>query len=107
MMALVDLITLILEGRTPTTHTLCPLFFRANLTVVIKKDDGIHPTMGCPFRRLASKVACFHVLESILQLLTTRQGGFGIAGGAEAAVRASRVYLSHLTLFDETRYFRL
>ena len=93
--ALVRLTTLIQEGRTPTS--IRPLFFGANLTALTKKSGGIHPiAVGCTLRRLASKCASLHALKYITQVLTPHQLGFGIAGGIEAAVHASRVYLNHL-----------
>ena len=93
--ALVGLTTLILEGRTPTS--ICPLFFGANLTALTKKSGGIRPiAVGCTLRRLASKCASLHALESIPQMLAPRQLGFGVVGGIEAAVHASRIYLNHL-----------
>ena len=92
---LIGLMVLILEGRTPPA--IRPLFFGANLTALSKKGGGVRPiAVGCTLRRLASKCACVHALQSIPQLLSPHQLGFGIAGGTEAAVHASRVYLNHL-----------
>ena len=42
------------------------------------------------WRRLTAKVSCCHVKEASATLLAPRQLGFGIAEGAEAAVRAAR-----------------
>ena len=93
--ALVGLITLILEGRTPTP--IRPLFFGANLTALTKKCGGIRPiAVGYTLRRLASKCASLHALETIPNLLAPYQLGFGIAGDIEAAIHASRVYLNAL-----------
>ena len=89
---LVGLITLILEGRTPPT--IRPLFFGANLIALSKKDGGIRPiAVGCTLRRLASKCACHHALESIPHLLSPHQLGFGVPKGVEAAVHAARIYV--------------
>ena len=52
--------------------------------------------MGCTLRRLTSKCACLHALESIPELLAPHQLGFGVPGGVEAAVHASHVFLEHL-----------
>ena len=93
---LIGLMVLILKGRTPPA--IRPLFFGANLTALSKKGGGVRPiAIGCTLRRLASKCACIHALQSIPQLLSPHQLGFGIAGGTEAAVHASRVYLNNLT----------
>ena len=94
--ALTALVTLVLEGRTP--EAIRPLFFGASLTALKKKNGGIRPiAVGCTIRRLASKCACLHALNSIPQLLSLYQMGFGISGGAEAAVHAGRVYLNNLS----------
>ena len=93
--ALVQLITLILEGRTP--KAICPLLFGATFLALRKKGGGIRPiAIGCTIRRLASKCTCLHALKSCPDLLAPHQLGFGVSGGAEAAVHASRVYLNHL-----------
>ena len=93
--ALVSLTTLILEGRI--LLSIRPLFFGGNLTALSKKSGGIRPiAVGGTLRRLASKYACQQALKSIPQLLAPHQLGFGVGGGAEAAVHASRMYLSHL-----------
>ena len=64
-----------------------------------RKGGGIHPiAIGCTIRRLASKCACLHALKSIPDVLSPHQVGFGVSGGAEAAVHASRVYLNHMHL---------
>lgn len=52
--------------------------------------------VGCTVKRLTSNCASLHTPESIPQLLALHQLGFGIAGGVEAAVHASRMYLNNL-----------
>ena len=95
MASLGGLPSLILEGRTlPTIHQ---LFFGVHLTALTKKSGGIHPiAVGCTLRRLAGKYACLHALESILALLSPHQLGFGVPGGADAAIHAARIYLSQM-----------
>ena len=96
MKALEGLITLILEGRTPSD--IQPILFGASLIPLKKKCGGIRPiAVGCTFRRLASKCAITHALGTIPHLLAPLQTGFGVPGGVEAAVHACRVYLNHLT----------
>ena len=93
--ALVSLVTLVLEGKTPPS--IRPFFFEARLTALTKKSGGVRPiAVGCTLRRLISKCACLHALASIPDVLAPHQLGFGIAAGVEAAIHASRVYLAHL-----------
>ena len=93
--SLVGLLSLILEGRTP--QAIRPIIFGANLIALTKKDGGIRPiAIGCTLRRLASKCACIHAMESIPQFLSPYQLGFGVPGGADAAVHASRIFLNSL-----------
>jgi hypothetical protein len=93
--ALVGIITLILEGRTP--KSIYPLLFGATLIPLRKKSGGIRPiAIGCTIRRLASKCAVLHALNSVPHLLAPHQLGFGVQGGTEAAVHACRVYFNHL-----------
>ena len=90
LQALVGLLTLILEGRTPRA-------IGATLIALQKKSGGIRPiTIGCTLRRLAAKCASLHALKSIPQLLAPTQLGFGVPRGIEAAVHAARVYLGNL-----------
>ena len=59
-------------------------------TALTKKGGGVCPiTVGCTLRRLASKCACLHSIDTIPQLLAPYQLGFEIAGDVEAAVHVS------------------
>ena len=92
---LVSFVQLVLEGRTPPS--IRPFFFGANLTALHKKDGGIRPiAVSCTLRRLVAKIAASKVKEELASLLAPRQLGFGIKGGAEAAVHAARMYVSDL-----------
>jgi hypothetical protein len=51
--------------------------------------------VGYVWRRPTAKVACNHVKEASPALLAPRQLGFGVSGGAEAAVRVARLYLEN------------
>ena len=87
---LASFVQLVLEGRT--TLSIRP-FFRANLTALHKKDGGIRPiTLSCTLRRLVAKIATGKVKEELTSLLAPQQLGFGIKGGAVAAVHADRMY---------------
>ena len=90
--ALASFVQLVLEGRTPTS--IRPFFFGANLTALLKKQGGVKPiAVSCTLRRLVAKVAGSKVMEEMGDLLAPQQLGFGVKGGAEAAVHALRLYL--------------
>ena len=85
----------VIEGRTPPS--IRPFFFGANLTALQKKDGGVRPiAVGCILRRLIAKLAGRKVMEEMGELLSLRQLGYGVRGGAEAAVHAARLYLQDL-----------
>ena len=66
-------------------------FFAANLTALRKKDGGIRPiAVGNVFRKLASKVVCRPVVQSIKDHFSPVQLGVGVPGGCEAAAHAVR-----------------
>ena len=52
--------------------------------------------MGCTLRRLVAKIAGSKVVNDVTNLLAPRQLGYGISGGVEAAVHATRLYLNQL-----------
>ena len=52
--------------------------------------------VGYTWRRLAGKVASRRVADRAAALLAPRQLGFAVPGGAEAAVHATRRYISDL-----------
>ena len=93
--ALIAFCTLVLEGRTP--EEVRPFFFGASLVALQKKSGGVRPiAVGCTLRRLVAKVAGFMVVEDMAALLAPRQLGYGVKGGAEAAVHAARKFLSNM-----------
>ena len=49
--------------------------------------------MGLTLRRLVAKVAGYHVRDEMSDLLAPRQLGYGVKGGAEAAVHAARFWI--------------
>ena len=62
-----------------------------------KKSGGVRPiAVGCTLRRLVAKVAGFSVVDDMAALLAPRQLGYGVRGGAEAAVHAARSFLSDM-----------
>jgi len=52
--------------------------------------------VGCILRRLAAKCLCTSVFHEMGSLLFPHQLGFGTALGVEAAVHATRAFLSNL-----------
>ena len=95
LVAVTDLTNLLLEGKIPSSVRVS--LFGANLLAISKNNGGIRPiAVGYVWRRLAAKVACNHARELSTTLLAPHQLGFGISGGAEAAVRAARCYLENM-----------
>jgi hypothetical protein len=94
LVAVTDLVNLLLEGKAPPSVQ--GSLFGAKLLAIAKKNRGIRPlAVGYVWRRLTAKVACNHVKEASAALLAPRQLGFGVSGGAEAAVTAARLYLEN------------
>ncbi len=95
LIAITELTNLQLKGLTPSSVR--STLFGAKLLAIRKKTGGVRPiAVGYVWRRLTAKVACSYVKESSATLLAPRQLGFGIAGGAEAAVRAARRYVDSM-----------
>ena len=93
--ALAQFVKHVLEGKTPLS--VCPFFFGANLTALIKRDGRIRPiAVGCTLRRLVAKVASNRVRDDMALLFAPSQLGYGIKRGAEAAVHAARLFLRTL-----------
>lgn len=93
--ALASFVTLVMEGKTPLS--IRPFFFGATLVALNKRDGGVRPiAVGSSLRRLVSKVAGDMVIDDMSKLLAPRQLGYGISGGAEAAVHATQLYLNNL-----------
>lgn len=83
---------LLLSGKVP--DSVCPVFFGANLTALLKKNGGIRPiAVGNTIRRLSAKIICNRVRNEVSNYLKPKQMGFGIPGGAEAIVHSARDFL--------------
>ena len=83
---------MVLQGDVPVDVR--PLFFGASLVALRKKCGGVRPiAVGCTLHRLVAKVATFLVVGDMASLLSPRQLGYGVQGGAEAAVHAARCYM--------------
>ena len=93
--AVTRFVNLMLEGKTP--EQIRPALFGGALTALQKNCGGVRPiAVGYTWRRLAGKVACRLLSLRASTLLAPRQLGFGVPGGAEAAVHATRRYLQNL-----------
>ena len=88
---------MVLQGDVPVDVR--PLFFCASLVALRKKCGSVHMrpiAVGCTLHRVVAKVASFLVVGDMASLLSPRQLGYGVQGGAEAAVHAARCYLSNM-----------
>ena len=85
------------KKKMQTHPTIRPFLFGATLVALDKKGGGVRPiAVGCTLRRLVAKIAGNKVMEEATDLLAPRQLGYGVSGGAEAAVHAARIYLGQL-----------
>ena len=95
IVSLTDLANILLAGKTPASVT--PILFGGSLIALEKKDGGIRPiAVGYIWRRLTAKCANRHATESLTSILSPKQLGVGVKGGAEAAVHATRRYLQQM-----------
>ncbi|XP_055353423.1 uncharacterized protein LOC129599259 [Paramacrobiotus metropolitanus] len=91
-LALTDLATMVFRKNLP--EDVRPYFFGANLIPLLKKDGGIRPiAVGETLRRLFSKIISRRCSDEAAAMFSPVQLGFGIRGGAEAAVHAVRSYI--------------
>jgi len=89
-----ELMNILLDGSTPPQVR--PILFGASLTAITKQAGGIRPiAVGYIWRRLSGKLVCNHVSTRMAALLSPRQLGFGVKGGAEAGVRAARRFVTN------------
>ncbi len=89
------LTNLLLNGICP--QEIRPLLFGGTLFALKKKTGGLRPiAIGYLWRRLASKGANAHAIPKVTPYLSPKQLGVAVPGGAEAAVHASRRFLSSM-----------
>jgi hypothetical protein len=94
--ALTSFINLLLSGSVPECFH--PAIFGASITALKKKNGGLRPiAVGYVWRRLAAKTCCIHVSERASHILSPRQLGFGVSGGAEAAAHATRLFVQNMS----------
>ena len=91
--ALTTFVQKVLERRTPATVR--PFFFGPNLTAPSKEQGGIRPiAVSCTLARLVVNVAGSRVMNEMEVLLAPQLTGFGVKGGAEAAMHAVKALLA-------------
>jgi len=94
--ALTGFVNALLGGGCHTV--VCPILFGGRLIALDKKDGGIRPiAIGSTFRRLTAKCASAFAIAKLAPMLAPRQLGVGVPGGCEAAVHATRRFLSSLS----------
>lgn len=99
LIRLTDLVNIILSGSVP--ELVLPVLAGASLTAFNKKDGGIRPiAVGDTLRRLSAKCATKAVQEKFAGVFGPSQLGFGISGGCEAAVHASRRFTNNSKMGD-------
>ena len=97
MSSLAAICLLVLESRVQ--EEMCPLFYGASLTALDKICGGVHPiAVGCTLRHLVAKTAASGVIVDMSTLLSPRQLGYGVRGGAETAIHATRKFLQNLKM---------
>lgn len=91
--ALTSFVNLLLGGKCHPE--IIPIFFGGRLIALDKKNGGIRPiAIGGTFRRLTAKCASAFAVSKLAPLLAPHQLGVGVPGGCEAAVHATRRFLS-------------
>ena len=91
--ALTALANIMLAGKVP--DDVLPVLYGAKLIALSKPGGGICPiAVGNILRQMTAKCVVLMLGEEVGELLRPTQFGFGIPGGCEAAVHATRRYLS-------------
>jgi hypothetical protein len=94
--ALTDFVNLLLNGELP--EYIREIIFGGTLIALQKKTGDIRPiAVGYTLRRLAAKCANVYVIGSTaVTSMAPLQLGVGVAGGAEAAIHATRRYVLNM-----------
>ena len=93
LQSLTHFVNLVLDGCVP--QEIRSIFFGASLCALRKKDGGVRPiAIGNTLRLLIFKVAVRGCAETCSNLLRPNKLGFGVRLGAEAAVHATRSFIS-------------
>lgn len=95
--ALSSFCILVLQGNVPAEVR--PLFFGASLVALRKNTGGVRPiAVSCTLHCLVANVASRMVRDELTLLLSPEQLGYGMKGGAEAAVLTVRHFLTKLAM---------
>ena len=93
--AITGLVNILLAGKCPTE--IRPVLFGGTLFALRKKTGGLRPiAIGYYWRRLTSKCANKYASDQAAAYLSPKQLGVGVPGGCEAAVHATRRFLSSM-----------
>lgn len=93
--AITRFVNMLLSGKCHPD--VIPVLFGGSLIALEKKSGGIRPiAIGYTLRRIAAKCANKVALASLGDKLLPEQLGLGTPGGCEAAVHATRRYLSDM-----------
>ena len=93
--ALTVFVNTLLQGRCHPE--IAPILFGGRLIALNKATGGLRPiAVGYTLRRLTSKCASAAVAGKLSTYLAPRQLGFGVPGGCEAAVHATRRFLQSM-----------
>ena len=93
--ALTGFVNLVLDGDCPVNVR--PILFGARLIAIVKKSGGIRPiAVGYTVRRLVAKCANNFAQEQLATYFRPLQLGVAVAGGCEAAVHATRRFISQM-----------
>ena len=99
--SITNLVNLTLSGSVP--EYVRDSFFGAKLCALSKKDGGLRPiAIGSVYRRLASRMAAHHLASVVGPELRPVQMGVGTPLGCEAAVHATREFLTANTSASAT-----
>ena len=100
--ALTRLVNATLSGAIPDFARRA--YFGASLFALRKKDGGIRPiAVGSAYRRLAGRIAAHHASSLVSAHLMPVQLGVGVKHGCEAAVHATREYISLQAHLDSSQ----
>ena len=90
-----SLVNLLLEGKCHPD--VIPNLFGGNLTVLVKKSDGIRPiAIGYTWRRLAAKCANYYAMNRLGDYFAPIQLEVGISGGCASAIHATLCFMESM-----------
>jgi hypothetical protein len=93
--AITGLVNVLLAGKCPAEMR--PILFGGTLFALQKKTGGLRPiAIGYYWRRLTSKCASKSASDQAAAYLSPKQLGVGVPGGCEAAVHATRRFITNM-----------